>query len=335
MNIHRSIGSAGIAVFLAGCATGNGEHPLMFGSSNVVGLSMGGNVTETGGEFVFGYKGNNFAIVPVSAVNQGTEEFIGSGLSDGSFRDTFSVIGQFAAEGGKLPKGANAGLGKFFATGFAAQNLAIGFSKKMGAYRTQVPECQLSDPQPPAPKDLKLTRASPMPKPGNLNASLHLAKLTASANGSQASNGAGAPHPAASVSPARLIFAQQDIRALAIDGSGLEAGVKFTLGYRDRNLALIPVVGRDASGKLVSLSGTNPDSGSDVLSVLGQFQGRDTVNESGISSGLHAFFTTGAAASYLSDGFKVKLCEEYVATVGTQLEGVAKPSDQKPVAHKP
>ncbi len=300
---QRSILVSVVACFAGGCATGNGELPLLFGSSNVVGLSMGGNVSETGGEFVFGYKGQNIAVVPVSAVNGGSEEFIVSSLPDGTFRDSFSVMGQFTADGKKLKKGANAGLGKFFATGFAAQNVALGFSKKMGAYRTQVAQCQLPSSDPPAPQDLKITKQTS-------GSNLKVAKTRQAANG----NGASGVSKPADRSPARLIFAQQDLRALAVDGSALENGLKLTLGYRDRNLALIPVIGRDANGKYVSLLGTNPDSGNDVLSVLGQFNARDDVGgESGISSGLSTFFTTGAAASYLSDGFKVQLCEEYAA----------------------
>jgi hypothetical protein len=124
--------------------------------------------------------------------------------------------------------------------------------------------------------------------------------------------------------------------ALAVDGSALDAGAKFTLGARDRNVAVIPLFGRDAGGRLVPLESHNPQSGEDVLSVLGQFQanakaqfeasrGADGTTRTAdsaasapapqqdISSGLEKFFSTGAAARILSDGFEVKLCEEYVA----------------------
>jgi hypothetical protein len=132
---------------------------------------------------------------------------------------------------------------------------------------------------------------------------------------------------------ARLIFGQQVYLAAAVDASALDSGVKLTLGFRDRNFAFVPTIGRDAAGNLVWLEAGSPGA-SDAMSVLGQFEanvnagGADSGTQAGlvrasadggapavgISSGLEKFFSTGAAARILSDGFNVKLCEEYVAS---------------------
>jgi hypothetical protein len=139
-------------------------------------------------------------------------------------------------------------------------------------------------------------------------------------------------------SGARLIFAQYDYKALAIDGSALDTGVKLTLGTRNRNIAFVPMIGRDANGRLVRLESRDSAGGRDVLSVLGQFESDDSIKAEasgaadgamktaggggdgsaprarGISSGLEKFFSTGAAARILSEGFKAKLCEEYAVS---------------------
>lgn len=316
------------AILLAGCATGNGEVPLMFGSTNVIGVSIGGNVADTGGEFVVGYKGLDVAVIPVSAVQSGTEKFLGA--TGGKHVDSYSVIGQFSADAGKSGDGANAGLGKFFATGMAARTIASGFAKKMGAYgRTSVAECKSG----PA--------AAPPAAAGGTE--------TASATDRRSIDISPASAvPAGAVRPgARLIFAQYDYKALAIDGSALESGVKLTLGYRNRNIALIPMIGRDANGDLVWLESHNPG-GSDVLSVLGQFKSDDSIRPEasggqvavkttddgmggsapklrGISSGLEKFFSTGGAAATLASGFSTKLCEEYAVSFGQQA-----PAQQAP-----
>lgn len=291
-----------VAIALAGCATGS-EAPLLFGSNKVFGVSIGGSATDTGGEFVVGYKGQDVAVVPVSTVASGDETFVGA-IAPNGYQDSYSVLGQFHADTKKPKKGANAGLGKFFATGNAAQNLATGFKDKMGAKRTTVTECKAPVAPVAPPPAAGAAPAAPPPLP--VARAAEKAKPAADARQRDG---------------ARMIFAQYDFKALAVDGSALETGLKFTLGYRSRNLAVIPVVGRDAQGNIVNLSGKAPPGFSDVLSVLGQFESDDSVIAEGgdkgttISSGLETFFSTGAAARILSEGFQVKLCEEYSAPV--------------------
>jgi hypothetical protein len=311
---------AAAAVVVAGCATGNGEAPLIFGTTNVYGVSIGGNVSETAGEFLVGYKGFDLAVIPVSAVESGSEQFIGASTPGGGQRDSYSVIGQFNADAGRKGKGASAGLGKFFATGAAAHNIARGFARKMGVGRTSVAQCASATPPAAVPAG---------------GAGAGESKRVAEA--AKAESPASSSAPSGTRTGARLIFAQYDYMALAVDGSALDAGAKFTFGARDRNVAVIPLFGRDAGGRLVPLESHNPGSGEDVLSVLGQFQANAKAQfeasrdpngttktaasdasapapQQEISSGLEKFFSTGAAATILSEGFKVKLCEEYVAS---------------------
>jgi hypothetical protein len=321
---------AAAAAILAGCATGNGEAPLIFGTTNVYGVSIGGNVADTGGEFLVGYKGFDLAVIPVSAVDGGSEQFIGATAPGGKQRDSYSVIGQFSAAARKKGDGASAGLGKFFATGVAAHNIAHGFARKMGGEgRSSVAECK------PV-----VTKAAVEP----VAAAAPAARATESA--AKAESAPSSAAQAGGRTGARLIFAQYEYVAIGVDGSALEAGAKFTFGGRDRNIAVIPLFGREADGRLVPLESHNPRSGEDVLSVLGQFQasakaeperapdGTVKVADGGaaapqreISSGLEKFFSTGAAATILSDGFKVKLCEEYVAT--PQPQAPLAPADGK------
>jgi hypothetical protein len=328
----------GIGAALAGCATGNGEAPLVFGSTNVLGVSIGGSVADTGGEFVVGYKGLDLAVIPVSAVQSGTEKFIGATAGSGH-ADSYSVIGQFSAEAGRSADGANAGLGKFFATGIAARNIASGFARKMGAYgRTSVSGC---GPGAPVSADEvkqalgKLEQKIDQHAAGNAPAS--------AASAAERQSPEILPGPSAKAVEARpgarLIFAQYNYKAVAIDGSAFDSSIKLTLGVRDRNIAFIPMIGRDASGNLVWLESRNP-AGGDVLSVLGQFKSDDSIQPQasdrselvktadgaqdpapkarGISSGLEKFFSTGGAAVTLSEGFRVKLCEEYAASSARQ-----------------
>lgn len=307
-----------VAAGITGCATGNGELPLMFGATNVVGVSIGATAADTGGEFVVGYKGVDLAVVPVSAVSADSEEFIGAVAGDGRFVDSYSVFGQFSQDSGRQGKGANAGLGKFFATGAAAQRIAAGFKGKMGVNRNADSACNEAPTNVAkgGPGQVTGAQAEPRSVAGRRAGQQSvMASQSAPSKAEPAHDGRQA---------ARMIFAQYNFKALAIDGSALEQGIKLTLGYRDRNLALIPVVGRDSQGRIVHLDSQYPDGGtptqgSDTLSVLGQFSSSDDASvdpaqsKLTIASGLEKFFATGAAARILSDGFRYTLCEEYAA----------------------
>lgn len=304
-------------LFLAACST-NGERPLIFVTSNTFGVSIGGEVADTGGEFVVGYKGQDFSVIPVTGMQpDGTEVLVGAN-ANGGFNDSYSVIGQFGGEAKKTKNGANVNLGKFFATGTASQNIAWGFAKKMGWGKICKAKQESADAE-----TMKILR--------QISDRLQAHAMEAAQQKVAATGGAGTQpstqQPAKTAtektqssnrSGASLMFAQYDYKAFSADLSAIQQGFRLTLGVRDRNMAVIPVMGRDADGRLIRLETSNPGSGGDAYSVFGQFESNDEVKaestapNASATSGLNKFFSTGAAAMILSDGFKEKLCEEYV-----------------------
>ncbi len=116
---------------LSGCANSDGL-PLIFVDTNTVGLTIAGAATEYGGELTLGYKSKSFAIVPVTIRNKdGSVTLVTSAAKDaeGGGDNALSVFGQFNldAEAAKV----GVGLGRFFATGLAADKLADGFKEKL------------------------------------------------------------------------------------------------------------------------------------------------------------------------------------------------------------
>lgn len=105
------------AVLSAGCASD--QIPLVFGQAQTVGMTMAGSAPEQGGEFTFGYRDKNIAVIPTESLSEAPG-------GDGTHKDALSVLGQFEVEGGARDGGSIA-LGKFFATGLAAKTLADGF----------------------------------------------------------------------------------------------------------------------------------------------------------------------------------------------------------------
>lgn len=97
-----------------------------------------------------------------------------------------------------------------------------------------------------------------------------------------------------------LIFGQTHTVGISMGGSATEQGADFTLGYKDRNFALVPVtVGEDQ----VPVTASAGENHIDALSVLGQF----SVTKTGNDIGLGKFFATGIAAKTLADGFSCKM----------------------------
>jgi hypothetical protein len=267
-------------------------------------------VAEQGADLTIGYKSQDFALVPVTVVQpDGAEQQIGSTVRGDSFRDSFSVLGQFEASASRSSAAVKTGLGKFFATGVAAKKLSDGFALKLGHGRTTVSGCA-DTPQ----KGQGDGKAGQQAKPSEQIAKVERPAAQQAASPQQAST----QQPSGAV----MIFAQYEALGFSIGGSATQQGLDVTLGLKDRNLAIVPVISREAGGHAGSIRGkvTNepdprwPDStDEDALSVLGQFK-FDAQQESGtFNSGLGKFFSTGSAAQRLSDGFKTKLCEEYEA----------------------
>jgi len=109
---------------------------LIFGQKTNVGLEVSGGVQDQGGSLNLGYKDQNIAIIPVArhfGANDTELMLLGSANNaseTADSNDAYSVLGQFeiSSEADGTP---SVGLGKFFATGIAAQNLSEGFQAKL------------------------------------------------------------------------------------------------------------------------------------------------------------------------------------------------------------
>lgn len=123
-----------LAMIVTACGNVDSSH-LIFGQNHIVGLEIAGPSPEqTGGALTLAYKDRNVAIVPVAVKNSdGTYSLLGgtNKKSDSEdINDAYSTLGQFELNAGTDGK-PSVGLGKFFATGIAAQTLAEGFKEKL------------------------------------------------------------------------------------------------------------------------------------------------------------------------------------------------------------
>lgn len=112
-----------------------------------------------------------------------------------------------------------------------------------------------------------------------------------------------------------LIFGQSHTVGVAITTEATDGGGALTIGYRDRDIAIVPVAVEQADGNRTQLDATVEDSArdtagidKDAFSVLGQFE---LTAETGpaAKAGLGKFFATGIAARRLADGFACAMNE--------------------------
>ena len=116
-----------------------------------------------------------------------------------------------------------------------------------------------------------------------------------------------------------LIFGQSHSVGINIGGNTTEGSVDLTIGYKDRDIAIVPVVMTDANGKVTQLQASvgkgfpagKQVSGADIdaFSVLGQFSVEAKGGGTEVSSGLGKFFATGIAARRLADAFACAMGE--------------------------
>lgn len=120
----------GIAVSggLGACGNLDGAN-LVFGQQHTLGVSISGSTTDQGGELTLGFKDKNIAVVPVAVKGTDGAIQIVYATTEEDWKDSFSVLGQFEADA--KAGSPEVGLGKFFATGQAAQILAEGFRGKL------------------------------------------------------------------------------------------------------------------------------------------------------------------------------------------------------------
>lgn len=113
----------------------------------------------------------------------------------------------------------------------------------------------------------------------------------------------------ASTAEMPLVFGQTHTVGISMGASAADQGGEFTLGYRDRNVAVVPVVTSGPNGPS-PLRATATDGHADALSVLGQFEVNSDATARKV--GLGKFFATGLAAKVLADGFSAQLSGEPV-----------------------
>lgn len=147
--LHAVAFTAALAAGVAGCSSPPGQTMLVFGQTQTVGISIGGSVPDQGASFTLGYQDRNFAIVPATVAQAGgtATQVLSTVAPDGEgglgSTDALSVLGQFEVRSDT--RAANVGLGKFFATGLAAQKLADGFSEQI-AGKAAAPAAAASAP---------------------------------------------------------------------------------------------------------------------------------------------------------------------------------------------
>ncbi|MBI3528378.1 MAG: hypothetical protein HY067_10460 [Betaproteobacteria bacterium] len=304
-----------MAMLVPGCAT-NGDVPLIFVQSNTAGIDIGTSASSQGADFVLGYKGSDFAIVPVTVVQgDGSTEKIEASMEKNGEKhsDALSVFGQFSINSNNNAKSPKSGLGRFFATGQAAKKLSDGYAYKLGKGMA-MPETPSLDcfgakakrPAPGATAAAGGAGASPTPTPPPTPAA---APTTASATSGVGQN------KTKTVKARSLVFAEHVNFGLVLTGSATEGAGGFSLGYKDQDVAVVPAISRQQDGNAIRLLGETPGEfdAFDALSVLGQF-GSDVKSKSGeVDVDMGKFFVTGLAAKSLADGFAAKLCREYTA----------------------
>ena len=132
----RAIAIGLVTLLAAGCESPS-ENPVIFGQGTSVGISIGQSPTTQAPEFVLGYKDANIAFLPTIAMDgSGNVTKLGgnvslpgaSGSAGTGFEETYSVLGQFEVNSPTQAGSEKLGLGKFFATGLAAQKLSAGFA---------------------------------------------------------------------------------------------------------------------------------------------------------------------------------------------------------------
>jgi hypothetical protein len=102
-----------------------------------------------------------------------------------------------------------------------------------------------------------------------------------------------------------LLFGQSHTVGISIGAAAGEQGADFTLGYKDKNVAVVPVALPTSPGAFAQVGSMSGEKFEDALSVLGQFSVTSGTTQGNVSLG--KFFATGAAAKALADGFSAQL----------------------------
>jgi hypothetical protein len=287
---------AAAAALMAGCATSS-NPPLMFGDSTTYGLQLGNDTATAGGSVSLGYKAQSVAVVPVSVLDDAGTPHLLNGHGDKGLRDAMSVFASFKNTGATDSTAQTVRLGQVFSTGLAAQALTMGYLCR-----------EWSD-----------ERCGKTAVDNAVAAAEAANKLAASRPAAATERRADATAPVAPASNERpyqapLLFLRTDVVGINIGGSVATEGLKFDLGYTNRNLALVPLVAEGSGQKLAGLYGRvkplgapAPVNPSDVLqdaySVMGQFSA--STETAKLSLGLERYFATGVAAYNLGESMRM------------------------------
>src|SRR5687768_2375050 len=107
--------------------------------------------------------------------------------------------------------------------------------------------------------------------------------------------------------PMPLVFGRTQTIGIGVQGSAADQGASITLGFNDRNIAVVPTT--TMGGQSIRSVAPEPTQASaqyqDALSVLGQFEANAKATSPEVSLG--TFFSTGLAARNLAEGFRDKL----------------------------
>jgi hypothetical protein len=106
-----------------------------------------------------------------------------------------------------------------------------------------------------------------------------------------------------------LIFGQSQTVGISIGGGVNDQGADFVLGYKDKNIAIVPIAVQVSEGSYAQVGSMSGENFDDSFSVIGQFEVKSGTSQGG-DVGLGKFFATGAAAKALADGFSGKLSGE-------------------------
>jgi hypothetical protein len=105
-----------------------------------------------------------------------------------------------------------------------------------------------------------------------------------------------------------LFFAQAHTLGVGVHTSTTQQSADLTVGYKDFDVAIVPVSATDSSGQVVPLTGSSGGGNSrNALSVLGQFNANAATATPAVNFG--TFFATGLAADKLADGFSDHLAK--------------------------
>ena len=146
------------AMSLAGCA--GSTLPVIFADKTSVGIDISGS--EQGVDLSLGFKTRSLSVVPVAVMRKDKDgnvvEVVKMGGEDKDakndvIKDSFSTFGNFTVDTGVRGPAAEIGLGRFFATGVAAQKIAkrVGDAMVERAKRqpTAAPAAATPAPAPP------------------------------------------------------------------------------------------------------------------------------------------------------------------------------------------